>query len=673
MMKHLMKIILFAVFIVYPVFSQEILKKQLTNETFPEWDSYIKQFAPSDSALKVVLTLANRHFLTGRAAVAREIYMMYRPYFATKDNYFDLNIRQCEDYLISQTPTPDIYYVYENFIKQNAPAENAFVAVQRIADNYINRRDWDSSIIIFNKFKPLFPNFTKRFDKIIEVLEADTENLVIRNFGPLVNTSAAEWDPNPTPDGKYLYFSANSRPGGYGKDDVWLSRFEKGQWQKPVNVGPKVNGPNDETIDNITADGNDIMLSGTFEGTFGEFDIYHVQRTQNGWGALEHYPYPINTRWVDEGANLTSNGKAILFTSDRPGGIGEYHPFTSLFHGSQWGNIDIYVCVRTDSGWSEPINLGPMINTPYAERSPYLHPDGKTLYFSSDGHPGLGRLDVFKAVRLRDDSWTEWSEPVNLGKEINTILDDWGYKVSVSGDSAVFAARNRSIGYGDQDIYSVTLPKISRPERVVTIRGKVTDSKGNPLSVEIKWEDLATGKNAGSLRSNPEDGSYIIVLPLGKKYGFYAEKGGFYPTAKNIDLKNAKENSLVNEDIVLTSIKEMKEEKAKVRINNIFFDFDDYTLLPESFPELDRLVNLLQSNSELEVEIDGHTDIIGKGQYNIDLSTKRAEIVRDYLVSKGLDKKRFTVKGFGNTKPVADNETEEGMAKNRRVEIWFVR
>ena len=434
-----------------------------------------------------------------------------------------------------------------------------------------------------------------------------------------------------------------------------------------------MNGPNDETIDNIKADGNDILLSGTFEGTFGLFDIYHVQRTVNGWGSLEHYPYPINTRWVDEGANLTSDGKALLFTSDRPGGTGEFHPYGSQFHGGLNGNMDIYVCLKTDSGWSAPINLGTTINTPYAERSPYLHPDGKTLYFSSDGHPGLGRIDVFKSIRLREDSWTEWSEPVNLGKEINTILDDWGYKVSVTGDSAFFAGKNRTEGYGDWDLYSVTLPKISKPAQVVTIKGKVTDTKGNFLSAEIKWEDLSTGKNAGSLTSNPEDGSYIIMLPLGKNYGYYAEKQGFYPSSQNINLKKAEEGSVINEDIVLTSLKEMKEEKAKVRINNIFFDFDEYSLLPESSPELDRLAALLQSNNELEVEIDGHTDIVGKGEYNFDLSLKRAEIVRDYLISKGVASTRFTVKGLGKTKPVAPNDTEEGRAKNRRVEIWFVR
>lgn len=653
-------------------FSQEILKSKLTPETFPEWDNYIKTYAPTDSALRVVINLANRHHLQERSAVAREIYIKYRPYFHIKDEFFDIQIRIFEENMLAQTPTEDIYYLYDAFIRSRAPSENGFLAVQRLADPLINRRQWDSAIAVLEKYKPYFRNFDDRIDKIIEILKAAEENLTIRNFGKDINSTGSEWDPNPTPDGKYMYFSANGRRGGFGKDDVWVSSLVNGVWQPPVNCGRRINGPNDETIDNIKADGNDILLSGTFEGTFGQFDIYHIQRTENGWGSLQHYPFPINTRWVDEGANLTSDGKAMIFTSDRPGCMGEYHPYGSLFHGTQQGNMDIFVSMLTDSGWSEPINLGPKINTPYSERSPYLHPDGKTLYFSSDGHPGLGRLDVFKSVRLREDSWTEWSEPQNLGKEINTILDDWGYKISVNGDSATFAGNWRTEGYGGWDLYSVSLPEISKPEKVVTIRGKVTDTKGNPLSAEIKWENLENGKNAGTLTSNPEDGTYIIMLPLGKNYGYYAEKQGYYPSSKNINLKTADEGKTYSENIVLTSIKEMREEKAKVRINNIFFDFDEYTLLPESYPELDRLASILLKSTDIRVEIDGHTDIIGKGEYNFDLSLRRAEEVRNYLVSKGIDKSRFKVEGFGRTKPVADNTTEEGRAKNRRVEVWFM-
>ena len=276
-------------------------------------------------------------------------------------------------------------------------------------------------------------------------------------------------------------------------------------------------------------------------GTYGEFDIYLAEKDSLSW-RMTHLPYPINTKYHEESGNLTSDGKALLFTSDRPGGIGAYVPINQYFyHGSVMGNMDIYISFLTDSGWSKPINLGPTINTPYAERAAYLHPDGKTLYFSSNGHAGLGRLDVFKSVRLREDSWTEWSEPVNLGKEINTANDDWGYNIDIKGDSAFFAINDAPDGYGNWDIYSVTLPKNAKPEKIIIVRGKVTDSGGNPISCVIKWEDLETGEVIGRLRSDPRDGYYFITLNPGRNYGYFADKSGFYPLSKNINLKKTTE------------------------------------------------------------------------------------------------------------------------------------
>ena len=410
----------------------------------------------------------------------------------------------------------------------------------------------------------LYPDFISKFNKTIEIFEAPLEHLKINNLGPVINSSTGEWDPNPTPDGRYLYFTTSGRTDGYGGHDVFVSKFEKGAWQKPFNIGNKINGPNNETIDNISADGNTVLLSGDFEGTLGKFDIYLVSRDEHGWGPLEHLPYPINTIYHDEGACLSSDGKVMVFTSDRPGATGPYVPQGTLYHGTNNGNLDIYVCFKNENGWSTPKNIGTDINTPYSERSPYLHPDGKTLYFSSDGHPGLGRLDVFKTVRL-DDTWTHWSEPVNLGKEINTILDDWGYKITVHGDSAFFAAQWRTIGYGDWDLFSVNLPQKAKPEKVITIRGKVTDQNGNPLSADILWEDLTTGKNVGHLKSNPEDGTYIIILPFGKNYGYFADKTGYYPSSENIDLINntssLQKNELVK-DIKMVTIRDMADKQV---------------------------------------------------------------------------------------------------------------
>jgi outer membrane protein OmpA-like peptidoglycan-associated protein len=446
--------------------------------------------------------------------------------------------------------------------------------------------------------------------------------------------------------------------------------LKDGKWQKPQNLGKPVNDIYDETIDNVSLDGTILLMSGDFAGTYGEFDIYIAEKDSDSW-KLSHLPYPINSKYHEESANLTSDGKALLFTSDRPGGIGPYIPINQYFyHGSTMGNMDIYISFLSDSGWMKPINLGNTINTPYSERSAYLHPDGKTLYFSSNGHAGLGKLDVYKTVRLKDDSWTEWSEPLNLGKEINTANDDWGYNIDIKGDSAFFGINDALDGYGNWDIYSVSLPKTAKPEKIIIVRGKVTDSKGNPLACVIKWEDLETGEVIGRLRSDPRDGNYFIVLNPGRNYGYFAEKPGFYPVSKNIDLKNKFNDKEIREDIILISLNELKN-KNSVIINNIFFDYDKYELKSESTPELKRLTEFLIKNSKLKVIIEGHTDETGSNEYNLKLSENRADAIKKYLFDNGIKEDRITIKGYGKTKPIASNDTEENRARNRRVEIRF--
>ncbi len=670
-----MKITYLLLFLLVPSFliSQSIFRKPFNESTYNEWADYIKTYAPSDSAWRVLNYLLNSHMNLNNGLKAYKIWKDFANLFPNQKSSLGSYLKNIKEFVIYPSPNEKDYPALEEFIKDFAPDEYAFVALKRRTENLTNYRKWDSAVSIFKNFQHLFPNKINHIDQIIKILQAPTEGLKIQNLGANINSSADEWDPCPTPDGKYIFFSTRGRPDSYGNSDVYFSKNENGVWQKAQNVGPRINAKRDETIDNIDPDGNGIWLSGTFEGTFGAFDIYYIRRDENGWGPLEHLPYPINTPYVDEGACLSSDGKVLIFTSDRPGGIGDFQPYGSLFHGNNMGNMDLYVSFKTDTGWSNPVNLGPTINTPYAERSPYLHPDGKTLYFSSDGHPGLGRLDVFKTVRLKDDSWTEWSMPINLGKEINTILDDWGYKVSLRGDSAFFASHWRIDGFGGWDLYTVTLPKFAKPQKFATIRGKVIDPLGKPLSAKINIEDLQTLKNVGTLSSNPEDGSFLIVLPLGKNYGYFAEKNGYFPVSNNLDLINFQRDTNIYLDIVLYPVEFLVEKQKKVRLNNIFFDFDKYTLKAESFPELDRVVKLLKENQDFFIHIDGHTDSIGTDTYNLQLSQKRAEAVRNYLISKGIRAERISIFGYGASLPVASNATEEGRALNRRVEIWFVR
>lgn len=634
-------------------------------------NDFIRKYAPADSALKLVNNLAVKHYLEGNSVLSRLVYQIYSPLFPDKKEYFARQIFAYENMMLTQYPTTANSQFYDAFINEEAPKEKAFVALQRLVSPYIISASWDSAANIYRSYKPLFPEYERRIDQIIDIILSPEEGLEVKNLGTPINSRYNEWDPTPTPDGKYLFFSSSNRSGGKGGDDVWYSEFNDSVWSKPLNLGSKVNGKNDETVDNVTSDGTGLLLSGTFTGTFGRFDIYYAEKTADGWGGLQHFPMPVNSRFTDEAANFAGDGKTLLFSSDRPGGEGQYHPFGDGFHGDINGNMDIWITVNSDTGWTEPINLGNTINTPYAERSPYLHPDGRTLYFSSDGHAGLGKLDVFVSRRLNDSSWIEWSEPQNLGKEINTPENDLGYVVDLKGERAYFASNNRPEGLGGWDIYTISLPQSAKPDQVVLASGRILGPDGKPIESNVIWEDLSTGKIVGRLKSDPSDGSYKIALPVGKIYGYYAEKDGHYSESRNIDLRQIKSEPELRNGIKLIPFSNISTIGTEADINNVFFDFDKYHLKSESFPELNRLAAFMKQYPDLKILIEGHTDIIGNEEYNLKLSEKRAESLKEYLVSKGIPQKRIETKGFGSAAPIGPNNTEEGRQKNRRVVARF--
>ncbi|MCK5418071.1 MAG: OmpA family protein, partial [Desulfobacterales bacterium] len=345
-------------------------------------------------------------------------------------------------------------------------------------------------------------------------------------------------------------------------------------------------------------------------------------------------------------------------------------------------NTDIYVYTETPNGEGQLINLGTTINTPNAEYSPFLHPDGKTLYFSSAGHYGLGGLDVFVATRQSDTSWTEWSEPINLGKEINGPYNDWGLQITTAGDLAYYATAekksdcwggdiaSRTTGCGPSDIFSTDLPAIARPAVAVAVFGTVMDPDKKPLEAEIVWNDLSLMKSAGVAKSNPDSGEYVIVLPAGHKYGYSAEKEGYMGASATLDFTDVTTYTEYRHDIVLYPLGTLVEEQIALAMNNIFFDFDKHSLRPESYLELNRWVEVFQKHRELNAEIHGHTCWIGTEEYNQKLSEDRAKSVKNYLHTyHGIDSKRMAIKGFGETKPIASNNTDDGRFKNRRVEF----
>jgi len=637
---------------------------------------------------------------------------------------------------LTNEPTNATRSQYAEYIEKNAPSEDAFVAVQRLAFDAIEHRQWADAVLVYSNYKPKFPGMRGRFDTIIGLLTAPDDSIQIAGLGDSINTLQDEFLPVITVDGKKLYFCRNDYTTG---DDVmvsdriseeanpspvtmagassvtappaspvttpsvlsisaitpstWSSTVTKENWSKAVHVPPPIFSTHSEAPTGVSPDGNRLLLFGNYyvradtskstdsvwNSTLSKANLFYSDKLPDGrWGPVKAFPPPINSGHYESDTKISSDGKELFFVSDRPGGIGEYHPkprvqgSDPLFHGSMWGNTDIYVSLKQpDGSWGPPINLGSNINTPYAERSPFLHPDGKTLYFSSEGHAGLGMLDIFKSTRLSDTSWTEWSTPVNLGKEINTAGTDWGYVISTDGRNAYMAISNRTSH--QYDIKRLSIPQAARPSYVATITGHVTDEEGHPLSAEIKWDDLETAKNVGELSSDPTEGSFFIALPLNHNYGYYAEKPGYFPVSRSIDLRGIDTAVNISVNIVLVSIKSLQASDSAIRLNNIFFDFDKATLQPESFPELDRLLKILKETPDVRTEIDAHTDNKGTHAYNVQLSKRRAQSVVDYLIAHGVDTARLSSRGYAETRPVAPNITDEGRALNRRVEFRFPR
>jgi len=355
---------------------------------------------------------------------------------------------------------------------------------------------------------------------------------------------------------------------------------------------------------------------------------------------------------------LTNNRQTLLMSAERE---------------DSHGDRDMYVSfMQSDSSWSEPLNLGDVINTAGVESAPFLASDDKTLYFSSNGFSGYGGTDIYVSKRL-DDTWTSWSEPENLGPEINSPLEDLFFNIPASSDYAYYS---RGVTETNTDIFRVKLPILRNPEPWVTVRGKVVDENGNPVSAKIIYERLPDGKEMGIAQTNPTTGEYEIRLPAGHLYGVRAEAKDKMSEAQNLDLRNITSDMVIDhKDFRLEPIKlATVQENAVITLNNVFFDFDKETLKPESFPELNRVAKMMKEKPTLQIEIAGHTDAIGPEAYNLGLSERRAKSVMNYLIEKGeVQKANITVVFFGEEKPLDTNETKEGRKKNRRVEFKILK
>ncbi|HEV7782576.1 MAG TPA: OmpA family protein [Chitinophagaceae bacterium] len=466
-----------------------------------------------------------------------------------------------------------------------------------------------------------------------------------QNAGDNINTAESEYFPSMTIDGKELVFTRRVKNIN---EDFYYSRSLAGQWGPAKPIEGTINTPMSEAAQNISSDGQWLVFTANNrEPGYGNYDLYISIFTNGGWGEPVNFGGRINSDQWDAQPCLSPDKKDLYFASRRPGGL---------------GGKDIYVSHLQASGkWSDPENIGASINTPGDDECPFIHADNQTLYFVSNGHPGYGGDDLFVTRKQPGGSW---EKAKNLGYPINTISDEGTLFITADGKTAYYAS-DRSDSKGGHDIYSFELRKDIRPNKTLWVKGIITDKKtAAGLSSSVELTDLNTKQTITKVQTDAS-GNYLITLPVGKDYGFNVNHKGYLFYSDNFLMAGLSPDSVYEKNIALQPI----ETNATIVLKNIFFDVNKFEIKPASQSELEKLVQLLTENPALRIEISGHTDNVGKPANNLLLSNNRAKAVVSYLVSKGIAVQRLTSKGYGETKPIAGNKTEEERGLNRRTEM----
>lgn len=502
-------------------------------------------------------------------------------------------------------------------------------------------------------------------------LKAQKENIItastiikIENLGQLVNSEWAELRPTVSADGNLLFFIVENHPANSkyasinNSQDIWFSeKDENGKWSEAVHLGYPLNTAHYNAVFWISPDNNRILIRNAFiDGAYHGKGVSMCRLEENGnWSE----PQALNIKNLNKynqggqyGATMAHDGKTLLmYMTPVKGGY----------------DNDIFVCfLQADGSWTEPKSVGKTINAAETnEMTPYLAGDGETMYFSSNRAGGVGDNDIWMTKRL-DNTWTKWSTPVALPEPINTPDWDAFFTLDAGGEYAYLTTNLETLG--ESDIVRVKLLEKEKPNPVVMVTGNVYNKKTKePLSASLIYETLPDYVEAGQGVSSPVDGAFKVVLPWNQNYTIRASADKFFAISENfmIDSLIRAGHKEVHKDLYLVPI----EIGQIVRLNNVFFDFDKFDLRPESFVELDRVVKLLKENPAITIEMSAHTDSHGTDEYNFKLSDNRARSCMEYIISKGISTNRITSQGYGESKPVTENETDEGRQMNRRVEF----
>ncbi len=555
---------------------------------------------------------------------------------------------------------------------------------------------WDKSIAEFKFFQKAIKHETA--EEILFVADADKHiaecltgkelvkkpvRVFIDNAGPEVNSQYPDYGTVISADESVMLFTSRRANTTGGKidpgineyfEDIYSSTKNNGKWTAALNMGTPINTDDHDANSGVSADGQKFLIYiGKNNG-----DLYESELKGVVWSKPERMNKNINTEYHESSACYSPNGKSVYFVSDKPdGGL---------------GGRDIYISTKDEKGkWGKAVNLGLTINTKYNEEGVFIHPNGKTLYFSSQGHKTMGGYDIFKTVYENG----LWSEPENLGYPVNTTDDDVFFVMSASGKRGYYSSFNDK-GLGEKDIYLITFlgpekpmilnnednllaslaapvketviaPIIVIKEAQLTIlKGVITDAlTQKPLEATIEIIDNLKNEVIASFTSNSFSGNYLVSLPAGKNYGIAVKKENYLFHSENFDIPMTAAFQEVVKDVALKNV----TVGSKIILKNIFFDYGKSTIRAESTNELERLTKLLNDVPTLKIEISGFTDSKGSAEFNQKLSENRAKAILDYLIKVSIAADRLTFVGYGKEQPIASNDTDEGRQLNRRTEF----
>jgi len=467
-----------------------------------------------------------------------------------------------------------------------------------------------------------------------------------------VNMFPLQYFPVLTADQNSILFTRRLGHAFYDDEDIYIStRDGNGQWQTPESLSPSINSSFNEGTCSISADGRMLIFT-TCEGrqSYGSCDLYVTYKIGDEWMIPSNLGTAINSAAWESQPSLSADGRELYFISNRGGGVGKRDIWMSRLN-------------ETDQ-WQKAWNLGPAINTPEDEVSPFIHVNGQTLFFASKGYLGFGGFDLFKTEKTS----AGWSEPANLGYPINDHDDQVSLFITTDGARAYYSYETKSEGVNNRSvIYSFDFPQseqlVRRSNYVTGVVRDVTNKQ--PLKAKVELIDLEQDVSVNVFSSDPVSGQYYSILTEGGNYGLYVQAEGYLFESRTFNYKDSSYSQPITEDFYLQPI----QRGSKTVLHNIFFEFDSYKLRDESLTELNKVLSFLRANENLKVEISGHTDDLGSDSYNLELSTQRAKTVYDYLVEHDIDPEKLTYHGYGENEPLKKNTDEASRQLNRRIEF----